>query len=70
MNTRLFQFCCLLGLLTAPIWTLAGCSKEVAHTEKVTEDSKGNQKKEETTVTRNPDGSIKTDTTKTENRQP
>jgi hypothetical protein len=49
---------------------MTGCSKEVAHTEKTTEDSNGNQKKEETTVTRNPDGTTTVDKTKSESKQP
>jgi len=44
MNTRLFQFCCILGLLTAPIWSMAGCGREVSHTESVKENSDGTTK--------------------------
>ena len=70
MNTKLFQVCCLVGLLTAPIWTLAGCGREVATSEKTKTDSNGNKVEEKTTVTRNPDGTETVDKSKTETKQP
>ena len=52
----------LLTALVGGVPVLTGCEKEVAHTEKTTTTPGGGVKKESTTITENPDGTLKKET--------
>lgn len=48
----------LAVLLSLGVAGIGGCSREISHTEKTSPTWTGGTKHEETTVTKNPDGSI------------
>ena len=51
----------LAAAMVAGAWGLAACSEEVAHSEKTGKTWTGATKHEETTVYKNPDGSLSTE---------
>jgi hypothetical protein len=52
----------VLASLVGGVPFLAGCDKEVSHTESVKETPGGGVKKQETTVTQHPDGTVSKET--------
>ncbi len=52
----------VLASLVGGVPILTGCEKEVSHTEKTTQTPGGGVKKESTTVTEHPDGTVSKET--------